>query len=176
MTLFDRIVATTLALALLAFGLVVAAEVVHTALGFGGHLVFPWQQLARFGRRHSWDSARIRGISGVVAGVGFLLLVAELRRRRPGLLALSAEEDRTSAVTGRRDLRRALTAQALATDGVSSAHTRLRRRRARVSATTHWRDPGDLRDRLTGRLSDWLDEVDLAHPLRLKIRLKHKAD
>ncbi|HEX5494737.1 MAG TPA: DUF6286 domain-containing protein [Mycobacteriales bacterium] len=176
MTLFDRAVSTVLALALLAFGLLVAAEVVHTALGFGGHLVFGWQGLARFGERHTWDSSVIRLISAVVAGVGLVLAAAEARRRRPGLLSLVTDDDLVTAATTRRGLRRALSTQAVQVAGVASARTRLRRRTATVHAVTGWRDPGDLSDRLAAELGGWLDGLGLARPPRLAVRLRVRAD
>lgn len=176
MTLFDRVASTVLALALLALGVLVAAEVVHTALGFGGHLILPWERLARFGRQHTWDSTAIRVISAVVAGVGLLLLAAQLRRRRPGLLSMVTGDDLVAAGTTRRGLRRALSERAAQVTGVATAHSRLRRHTATVRAVTELPEPGDLRDRLRTELAGWLDGLGLARPPRLRVRLRVKAD
>lgn len=172
MALFDRVVATLLAVALCAFGALVAAEVVHTALGFGGRLLIPWPELARFGRRNAWDSTPIRVTSAVVAGVGLILLCVEARPRRPGLLTLVTGDELVTAATSRRGLGRALTARANQVGGVSAAHTRLRRRTATVTAVTGLREPEELRDRLTEELTDWLDGLGLSHPPRLAVRVR----
>ena len=172
MALFDRVAATVLAAALLAFGALVAAEVVYTALGFGGHLLIPWEGLARFGRRNAWDSTPIRVTSAVVAAVGLVLLGIEARRRHPGLFTLVTGDDLVTAATERRGLRRALSERAGQVGGVSSARTRLRRRTATVTAVTELRDPDELRGRLADELTDWIDGLGLTHPPRLAVRVR----
>lgn len=172
--LFDRMAAVVAALVLLALGILTVVEVVHTALGQGGYALVPWGSLADFGRRHAWDSTQVRVISALVAGVGLLLLVAEVWPRRPGLLTLSTDDGLVVAATTRRSLRRALATRAADVDGVSSATVRVRRRTANVTAFTGLRDPGDLSDRISTALSGWLDSLALTRPLELRIRLQQR--
>lgn len=176
MVLFDRLMSTLLAAVLLAFGVLVVVEVVHTALGMGGHVLLPWESLARFGRTHTWSSTLVRTISAVVAAVGAVLLVAELRPRRPGALVLETGEDTvTTAGMTRRSLRQALLSCAYEVDGVDSARVRLRRHRARVTATTVLSDPDRVRERLTAHLDEWVDHLGLVRPPAVSVRVRAVA-
>jgi Family of unknown function (DUF6286) len=175
MALFDRLAAFAVALALLLVGVLVPAEILRTAvLDEPGHLILPWETLGQFLAEHQWSTSPILTISGITAGVGLVLLLAEFKHRRPWLLALSTQDPNTTAGTTRRSLQRALAARAEEVDGVSSASARIRRRRASVTATTGLRDTGDLRQRLVDQLTGWLDGLDLvdAPPLRARLNTR----
>jgi Family of unknown function (DUF6286) len=177
MALFDRLAAFVVALAVLLVGVLVPAEILRTAvLDKPGHLILPWETLGQFLTGHQWSTSPILTISGMTAGVGLVLLLAELKRRRPGLLALSTEDRNTTAGTTRRSLQRALAAQAEEVDGVSSASAKIRRGRASVTATTGLRDPGDIRQRLIDQLTGWLDSLDLVEvpPLRTRLNTRER--
>lgn len=177
MTLFDRLAAVLLALVLLVVGVLVPAEIVHSAvLNKPGHLILPWQTLTRFFAGHQWSTAPILTISPITAGVGLVLLLAELKRRRPGLLKLSTQDPNLTAGTTRRSLQRALAARAEELDGISSASAKVRRGRASVAATTGLRDPADLRQRLADQLTRWLDGLGLvkAPPLRVRLTTRER--
>jgi hypothetical protein len=175
MVLFDRLAAVLLALALLLAGVLAPAEIVHTAvLDKPGHLILPWETLTRFFTGHAWSTAPVLTISAIAAGVGLVLLLAELKRRRPGLLRLSTNDEHLTAGTTRRSLQRALAVRAEEVDGISSASAKVRRRRASVAATTGLRDAGDLRQRLTDQLTGWLDGLGLVKAPRLRVRLSSR--
>lgn len=172
MALFDRIAAVLLALGLLVLGVLVPVEIVHTAVfGRSGHLILPWQTLTRYFTGHDWSTSPVLTISGITAGVGLVLLLAELKRRRPGLLTLSTDDPALTAGTTRRSLQRALAARAEEVDGISSASAKVRRAGASVSATTGLHDSGDLRQRLTDQLTGWLDGLGLVRAPKLRVRL-----
>lgn len=172
MALFDRLAAVLLALALLVLGVLVPAEIVHAAvLGKPGQLILPWETLTRFFTGHDWSTSPVLTISGITAAVGLALLLAELKRRRPGLLTLTTDDPNLTAGTTRRSLQRALAARAEEVDGISSASAKVRRGRASVAATTGLRDPGDLRQRLADQLTGWLDGLALVKAPRLRVRL-----
>lgn len=171
MALFDRLAAVLIALALLVVGVLVPAEIVHAALGKPGQLILPWETLTRFFTGHDWSTSPVLAISGITAGVGLGLLLAELRPRRPGLLTLTTEDPNLTAGTTRRSLQRALAARAQEVEGISSASATVRRGGASVTATTGLRDPGDLRQRLADQLTGWLDDLGLVRVPRLRVRL-----
>jgi hypothetical protein len=173
--LFDRLAAVLLALALLLVGVLVPAEIVHTAvLAKPGRLILPWEALTRFFTGHAWSTGPVLTLSAVTAGVGLVLLLAELKRRRRGLLRLSTDDEHLTAGTTRRSLQRALAVRAEEVDGISSASAKVRRRRASVAATTGLRNPGDLRQRLTDQLTGWLDGLGLVKAPRLRVRLSSR--
>ncbi len=177
MALFDRIAAVLLGLGLLILGILVPAEIVHTVLlKKSGQLILPWQTLTRFLTGHDWSTSPMLAISGVAAGLGLVLLLAELKRRRPGLLTLRTQDEHLSIGTPRRSLSRALAAQARQVDGVSSASVKLGRRSATVDAVTGQRDPGELRQQLADRLTSWLESLGLVRTPNLRVRLKTRED
>ena len=85
MRVVDRLLSVVIALALLALGLVAAAEVVHTLLGQPGYLVLPWETLASWARSHSFGDPVVLAVGGVVGVAGLALIVGELGGRRPAL-------------------------------------------------------------------------------------------
>jgi hypothetical protein len=177
MAVFDRLAAVLLGLALLVVGVLVPVEIVHAAvLSRTGELLLPWHALTRFFTGHDWSTSPVLAISILTAAVGLLLLLAELKRRRPGLLTLTTDDERLTVGTTRRSVQRALAARAEEVDGISAAAAKVSRGRASVAATTGQRDPGDLQARLTGQLTGWLDDLGLVKAPRLRVRLTSRED
>ena len=177
MAVFDRLAAVLLGLFLVILGVLVPAEIIHSAvLTRPGQLLLPWPALTRFFTGHDWSTSPVLAISIIAALVGLVLVGLELKRRRPGLLTLTTDDDNLTAGTTRRSVQRALAARAQDVDGVSAATASVRRGRASVSATTGQRDPGDLQDRLTEQLTGWLDGLGLVHAPRLRVRLSTRED
>lgn len=120
MAVFDRLAALLLGLFLLVLGILVPVEIVHSAvLTRTGELILPWQTLTRFFTGHDWSTSPILAISIITALIGLLLLLVELKRRRPGLLTLTTEDEHLTAGTTRRSVQRALAARAEDVDGIS---------------------------------------------------------
>ena len=177
MAIFDRLAALLLGLALVVLGILIPVEIVHSAmLSRTGELLLPWQPLTRFFTGHDWSTSPVLAVSVVTALVGVALLAVELKRRRPGLLILTTDDENLTSGTTRRSVQRALAARATEVDGISGASAKVRRGRASVAATTGQRDPGDLQDRLSGQLTGWLDGLGLVRSPRLRVRLKAKED
>jgi Family of unknown function (DUF6286) len=177
MRVFDRVVAVILGLVLLGLGALVTAEVIWSkGLERSGHLVLPYESSSRYLHQHVWSSNPIRAITAAVAAVGLIVLLLELKRRRPGLLTM--EGSTAGVVTGisRRSLGRALTRVATSIPGIGGAKTRVSRRRATVRARSPLRDPGDLQQQLDRELSESLDSIQLTRPLRLRTRLSHREE
>ena len=177
MAVFDRLVALVLGLFLLILGVLVPAEIVHSAvLTRTGELLLPWQALTRFFTGHDWSTSPVLAISVITAIVGLVLLVLELKRRRPGLLTLTTDDDNLTVGTTRRSVQRALAARAQDIDGISGASATVRRGRATVAATTGQRDPGDLKDRLSEQLTGWIDGLGLVQAPKLRVRLTSREN
>lgn len=177
MAVFDRLAAVVLGLALLVLGVLVPVEIVHsTVLGRTGQLLLPWQTVTRFFTGHDWSTSPVLAISVVIALVGLLLLVVELRRRRPGLLTLTADDENLTVGTTRRSVQQALAARAQEVDGISAASATVRGGRASVAATTGQRDPGDLQARLSDQLTGWLADLGMVKAPRLRVRLSSRED
>lgn len=175
--MFDRVVAVILGLVLLGLGALVTAEVIWSeGLGRSSRLVLPYESSSRYLHRHLWSSTPIRAISAAVAAVGLIVLLLELKRRRPGLLTM--ERSTAGVVTGisRRSLGRALTRVATSVPGIGEAKTRVRRRRATVRARSPLRDPGDLQQQLGRELYESLNSMQLTRPPQLRVLLSHREE
>jgi hypothetical protein len=174
---FDRVAALLLGLLLLAAGVLVPAEIVHTAvLSRPGPLLLPWPDVTRRLAGYDWGSTPVRAACLGIAAAGLVLLALELKRRRPGLLTLVTEDDQLVAGAARRSVARALAARAEEVDGVSGASATLRRRVARVTATTAQRAAGDLDRQVAERLTGWLAELRLVDPPRVRVRIVTRED
>jgi hypothetical protein len=176
MKTLNRALAVLIALALAVLGALVIAEIVYAALDRSGHLLLPYERLARFGRAHTWDSGEVIAISAVVGALGLLLLLAQLLPRRPGLLTVATDDSTVEAGVERRTLGKAMAAAAGDVDGVSKATARVRGRRATVVATSRLRDASGLPERIRDHVQTWTDELGLVAPPRLRLRLRHKED
>ena len=174
MKLLNRVLSVLLGLALVVLGVVVPVEVVHAALNRSGHLLVPYGPVADFLREHAWSSAPVLAILAAAAVVGLLLVLAQLKPRRPGLLAMDTDDDSVTVGIARRSLGRALGAAASDVDGVTEARGRLRRSRATVVAVSPLRDVSGLEERVRDRVQGSLDDLRLVTPPALKVRLRQE--
>lgn len=104
--LANRLLAVLVALALIALAVLVPVKVVWDAFG-KPHWVLPWETWTRTLATNTWQPSWARAVLIGVAVVG-LLLLAELKSRRPGLLPLARLTDDVQAGTTRRSLQQTL--------------------------------------------------------------------
>jgi len=169
----DRILAIMLGLAGFVFGILVICEVVYSQVGNVGHLVIPYEPVASFLREHRWKDVLVIVIGCIVALAGLLLLVAEVRRRRPDLSVLRGRRDDVLTAMSNRSVGRAITAAVDQVPGISSSATAVRRNRISVTARTGLRDPRDLESSVTAAATDAVRDLDLIGAPRLRVRVAH---
>ena len=129
-------------------------------------------------RTTHWDALVIQVWSAVLIVVGALILALELKPRRVTRLPLRSVHDATDAAVTRAGLAGTLRAAATGVDGISSAAVVVRRRRARVTATSAARGrpaAAALKQPVTQALSGRLDSLDLRHRPRLKVRVNSRS-
>lgn len=170
----DRILAVVLGLAGFAVGILVLCEVVYTQLGNSGHLLIPYEPVAAFFREQRYDDVLVIAIGCVVALVGLVLLVAEVRRRRPALSVLRGMRDDVVTAMSNRSVGRAITAAVDQVPGVSSSEAAVRRNRIAVTTRTPLRDPGGLESAVTAAASDAVQGLDLLKAPRLKVHVAQR--
>ncbi|WP_108934363.1 DUF6286 domain-containing protein [Streptomyces ardesiacus] len=138
-----------------------------------GRAALGWRQdLARQLAERPVDDTWVQVGAGVAAALGLWLLVLALtpglrrllpmRRTHPGV---RAGLHRNAAATVLRD-------RAMEVSGVQSARVRMRRRRARVRAQSHFRELDDVRADLDGVLDDAVRGLGLARPPAVSLRVK----
>lgn len=167
----NRLLAPVVALLLLAGSVLVVVEVVLAALDRAPLL--DWPRAAHELQVRAWNDPLVMAACGVVAALGLLLLLAELKRRRPAAFVMLERTSGVVTAVDRKGMARGLEAAALGVDGVGQAQARVRRRRARLTARTTLREPVGMQERLEEQVRRWYDDLELAKPPRLRVSL-HK--
>lgn len=174
MQIVNRILAVLLAAALTVAGALGAVEIVLAALGRRPMLV-PHRQWSRWLGERTFDDGVVRVVLIGLALLGLLLLVAALRRGRPGSLPLPSGTEAVRVTASRRGLERTLASAARRAEGVQSARVKAGRRKVRIQASTSLREPGDLASRVTAAVGERLEELGLAGVVRPRVRVSRKA-
>ena len=167
MRVANRPLAFILAAALLAVCVVVIAEVIGSAAGHSPLLV-PWATWSRWAGKTRWDQFVVRVWAAILIVVG-LILVPRVTR-----VPLDGDSQATDTAVTRRGLARMLRTEAAKVDGISTASTRVGRRRARVTAVSGARGQAAasaMTDPVTQALQGRLDNLGLRHPPRLTVRV-----
>jgi hypothetical protein len=177
MRLVNRPLAFILAAALAVAAVIVIIEVI-TAAVHHGPLLLHWTTWYRWASKTRWDQLVIQVWSAVLIVIGAAILAVELKPRRVTRLPLRSAHDATDAAVTRGGLAGTLRAAATGVDGISSAAVVVRRRRARVTATSAARGrpaAAALKQPVTQALSSRLDNLDLRHRPRLTVRVNSRS-
>jgi hypothetical protein len=159
--------ATIVGLALLVAAVVVAIACVQWSSGRTPLIAFG--TLAALGRTTTWDDPRVLAAGGILCLIGLVLLACGLLPGRPQVLALAPGHDHTAAGISRRSLAGDLTARARRADGITDARVRVGARTVTVNARTPLRDRTGLPERVRELVTERLDDIDLARPVRLRV-------
>lgn len=172
MRVLNRIVSAVLALALLVGGVVVAVEIVAAFFGREEPLLLPWDEWYRSAIETPWSDPDLRLAFALMllAGVGLLWL--EAASRRPMAVAMASREGTAPADLDRRGLERWLAGRVSNVDGVAKAKVRIDKKGAHVDAVTPGRETGPVREQLESAAGEALDELDLARPLPVRVRVQ----
>jgi hypothetical protein len=174
MRLINRPLAFILAAALAAASIILIVEVVAFALHATSPLIVHWTTWYHWAGRTRWNALVVTIWSIILIIAGALMLAPQLKPRRVTRLKLRSDDKATDAAITRGGLAGALRAAALDIDGISKAAVRVRRRRARITATAAARDRAaadTLRQPVTDAASRRLDDLQLRHPPRLRVRV-----
>jgi hypothetical protein len=170
--ILNRFVSALLALALLAGGLVLAAEIVSAAFGRDEPLVLPWDRWYDDATTTPWSDPDVRLVCAALVVAGVLLLLLEAARRRPTAIPMSAGTTGGRADLDRRGLEAWLGQRMVEVDGVSGAKARITKSAATVRAETPGRETGRLRDELQVAAGRALDQLELARPIPVKVTVQ----
>lgn len=171
----NRVLSVLFAFALIALGVLIPTEIIRAALG-KRHWLLPWERLTSDLTKNSWQASPVRAVLIGVTVVGLLLLIAQLKPRRPNTLPLSASPPGVDASITRRSLQHTLQRAAGDVDGVLSAKAKVGRRKAKVTAEAFLRDTTGLQEQVAERVTGRVESLSLAHPPRLTVRMQHKEN
>jgi Family of unknown function (DUF6286) len=173
MRVINRPLALVLAAALVAASVIVIAEVIAFAV-HAGPVILHWPAWYSWATRTHWNALVIKVWSVILIIVGTIVLAFELKPRKITRLRLRSEEKATDAAMTRKGLAGALRAAALDIDGISSAAVKVRRRRARVAATSVARGRGAadaLKEPVAASVRQHLEDLEMLRPPRLTVRV-----
>lgn len=174
MHVVNRVLATLLALALFLGGLLAVVEIVLAALDRPAWLV-PHPDWTSWLTGNTFPSGIVRAVLIGLAVLGLLLLVATLRRGRPGSLQLPGRTEGVRVTASRKGIERTLATAARRPDGVRSARVKAGRRAVRVRATTGLRSTEELRQPVTTAVTDRLEELGLTGVLRPRVTVSQES-
>lgn len=165
----DRILSLVVGLALFALGCLVVAEVGYAALGNSQPLLLPYPEVADFLRRTPWTSGWIFAGAAVLAVLGLLLFGSEVRRRRPGLLAMRSADPNVVAAVSRKSVVRAMQTAVNDAAGVERSTVRVGARTIRVRAAARSGAPANVGADATGRAESALSGLALQREPKLSV-------
>ena len=174
MRLVNRLVATLLAAALMAGGILLAIEVVIGYYLDRESWLLPYDRWYREARDTTWSDPAVVFTFVVIGLVGLVLLGLQLARRRPTTVPLAPTSDHVHADVNRRSVEHSLERAAARVDGVAGAKARLRGQRAVLRVSTNRRMLGDLRARVTRQADGVLDELGLARRPSVQVALRSR--
>jgi hypothetical protein len=173
MRVINRPLALILAAALIAVSVIVIADVIAFAVHVSP-IVAHWPAWYGWAGRTHWNALVIKVWSVVLIIVGTIVLAFELKPRRVTRLKLRSDEKATDAAMTRKGLAGTLRAAALDIDGITGAAVTIRRRRARVAATSAARGrgaAGALQEPVVASVRRNLEDLKMLHPPRLTVRV-----
>lgn len=170
--LLNRLLAALVALVVIAAGVVTVVEVVRWALAMSPWVV-PWRDWGQTLSTITADDGRLLVVSGVAAAVGLLLLVFELKRRRPDGLPTSPLLEGVSTVASRRGVASAATTAARSVSGVTDARAGVRRGTVSVDVSTRARGEGKaLAPEVRAAVQQSLDDLEIVRRPKVKVDVK----
>jgi hypothetical protein len=132
MRFVNRVLAAVVALALVVAGVLIVVEVIAARFS-AGTVVVHWRVALRWARRTTWDTSVVQSTCILMAVVGLILVLLELKPRRRR--RFKVRSDASDAAFTRRGVKTAVQTAVDDVDGVGSAAVKVRRRRIRVRAT-----------------------------------------
>lgn len=170
----NRVLATVLAIALLAGAVLAVIEIVLSAMGRPPLLV-PHARWADWLQAQTWNSAISYVILAGLVVVGLVLLVLAVRPGKPATLSLPSQQHGVRVEASRRSVERSLSSVASRVTGVSGASASAGRRAVRVDASTTTRAEPQLQGQVTEAVDARLQALGLDR-MRSRIHVKSRSN
>ncbi len=169
----NRIVATVVALVLLAASAITVVEIILAALGKS-----PWivHHVAISDNLHerTWQNGWVRVVAVGAIVVGFLLVLVAFKRGAASDIPLQSDDPGVALTVTRKSLESYVAGLAEAEAGVDSSSAKARQGRVGVNASTTLRDPGDLKERVQHSVSVHLESLRLAQPVKTTVSIRSR--
>jgi Family of unknown function (DUF6286) len=167
-----------LAVALAIAAVITIVEVIAVAVHAKSVLV-PWRDWYHWAQRTHWNRPVIKIWSIILASVGLILLMFELKRTKPKRIRLQSNSDATDAAITRNGITGAVQASVLDVDGIRRAGVTATRRSITVDATSAAKDRAGadtLTDPVTDAVSARLTTLKLKRDPRVRVRVRPRSN
>jgi hypothetical protein len=175
MRLINRPLAALLGVAVIAAGVLTVIEVAADRL-VGRPVVVHWHRVYLWAEHTSWTQGSVRTGSVLIAVLGVILLLAELRRDPPSRYPIASEL--TDAAFTRHGIATTLRAAVNNVDGITDTTVRVTRRKITVTATAlgHQTDTAQSRrGPVTDAAQRRLDSLELSCAPTLSVRVTARS-
>ena len=176
MRIVNRLLAFMVAVALAAAAVIVIVEVIAARSG-AAPVIIGWHSMLRWGGHNTWKADSVEFACAVIAAVGFLLLVSQLRRRRPSRVAVTSDRSTDAALT-RKGVSVTIRGAVGDVEGISGSKVKVGHRRIKVNAASvgHAETAQQLKPTVRQAAQDKLDELRLTSNRRLKVAVHGRKD
>jgi hypothetical protein len=134
MRIANRLLAFIVSVALIVVGVTVIVEVIAARSG-AAPVIIGWHSILRWGQRNTWKATSVELACVISTVVGLLLLLPQLRRRRPTRLKVAAG-DATDAALSRKGVVVSVRGAVGDVEGIASSQVKVGHRRIRVAAVS----------------------------------------
>ena len=175
MRLANRLLAFIAAAALVVIGVILIIEVIAARSGAAPVLI-GWHSILNWGRRNTWNATSVEVACAITAGAGLLLLLPQLRRRRPTRLTVSAG-DATDAALTRKGVSGAVGGAVNDVEGITTSRIKVTHRKIGVKATSYaaTNDTAtDLKSEVKRSAQQVVDQLQLTSKRRLKVHVESR--
>ena len=176
MRIVNRLLAFIVAVALAAAAVIVIVEVIAARAG-AAPVIVGWHSILRWGRHNTWNADSVEVACVVSAVIGLLLLVLQLRRRRPTRVAVTSSSSTDAALT-RKGISVTIRGAVTDVEGISASSAKVGHRRIKVNATSAGHDDTarELKPTVRAAAQNKLDELQLASNRRLKVSVNGRKN
>jgi hypothetical protein len=175
--IFNRLLAFVVALAIAAAGIITIVEVIGERAFSSGPVIIDWRGMLRWGQHNTWQAMSVELACGATALVGLLLVLLQVKPRRPSRIPLQAGENTTVALT-RGGMATTVRAAALDVEGISGAKVKVRHSRIAVkvrSAAVTNSEAQAYSGPVHDAVSEQLDPLEPRQRQRIKVRVQTRS-
>ena len=134
MRIANRLIAFIVAAAIFVVGVIVIVEVIAARSG-AQPVIIGWHSILRWGQRNTWKASSVELACVITALAGLLLVLPQLRRRRPTRLTVESS-DATDAALTRKGVVVTVRGAVEEVEGISGSRVKVGHRRIQVNATS----------------------------------------
>ncbi len=174
MTVFNRVLAFLVSIALAALAVVVTVEVVAVALD-KTPVLFDWRPAYDQGFTSTWTDTPVRAICIGLIALGLLILLSQLAPRKPSRLGMKSDVPGLTVGVTRHGLAASAESAAESVDGIGRSTAKVGKRKVAVSARSRHTDEASakqLEGAVKAAVAVRFDRLKLSRQPKIKVSVR----